>query len=333
MPTMPFSTTQLEPLLDHLAPQLATVADHDWHGWRVRRINGGMNNIVLRATNDDADFAIKFTRRDARNRARREFDALRLLHTLPMPLAPAPVHFDDARYAQPVVVQTWLAGEVRAEPPRTRDEWQKLIDHLVSIHEVALEHAARFAIALVNANLSPSSPRALAELAREVTDAMPDNARSAAMRDVLRLLGRSKLSDAAGPARLIRCDANTLNFIRRDDGWRSVDWENSGWGDPAFEMGEMMTHPKYLDVDEATWHWFIEAYCAATGETVTRIRAYRAAMLAWWAATCERNLWLNDADAHGRLVQRPADWREHVRRLHEHYCAAAIAVLNNDLGR
>jgi hypothetical protein len=41
--------------------------------------------------------------------------------------------------------------------------------------------------------------------------------------------------------------------MRRAGAWASVDWENSGWGDAAFEIADMMTHPAYVTVPAALW--------------------------------------------------------------------------------
>ena len=57
----------LLPLLDHLAAA-APAAARRWRDWRVERIAGGANNLLYRATGRDADLAIKFTIRDARDR-------------------------------------------------------------------------------------------------------------------------------------------------------------------------------------------------------------------------------------------------------------------------
>ena len=343
-------TQQLELLLDYLAPQARTMPEHDWQGWHLQRISGGMNKIVLRASRaeaedgagdaagdgagdgagDEADIAIKFTWPDGRDRAGHEFSALCLLDRLHLKLAPRPLYFSDTRYAQPVVVQTWLAGEVRAGLPATPDEWHCLLAHLRAVHQVTPDMSGRVGITLSRANLSPASPLTLVHLAHALIADMPGDELTPELIQVMRHLDRAHLSGETESTALIRCDPNTPNFIRRSDGWRSVDWEYSGWGDPAFTIGEMLAHPKYLGLDEATWAWVIDAYCAGAkvGDTVTpaRIAAYRTAMLAWWAAKCEQNMWLNAKHAGGRLVPLPADWRKQTLDLRARYIAAALSA-------
>ncbi len=70
-------THNLLPLLDHLAAARPTA--ETWQGRRIRRIAGGHNGLVYRATGAEGDVAVKFTQRDARDRASREYHALQAL--------------------------------------------------------------------------------------------------------------------------------------------------------------------------------------------------------------------------------------------------------------
>ena len=45
----------------------------EWRGWESARINGSANNILYRAVGHGQDLAVKFTIRDERRRALREF--------------------------------------------------------------------------------------------------------------------------------------------------------------------------------------------------------------------------------------------------------------------
>jgi len=98
-------------------------APHDghWGRWRFARIEGGGNNVLYRATDDRADLAVKFTARDARDRAGREYATLAALQHMGTPIAPAPILLERERFAHLVVVQTWLDGQVTIPPP-TRTE-------------------------------------------------------------------------------------------------------------------------------------------------------------------------------------------------------------------
>lgn len=50
-----------------------------WQDWRIRRIGGGMNGRLFRASGPAGDVAVKFAVRDERDRAGREWAALTML--------------------------------------------------------------------------------------------------------------------------------------------------------------------------------------------------------------------------------------------------------------
>src|ERR1043165_1862994 len=107
----PLRITEIRRLLDGLdQPQVPV--DESCHGWQVTCIEGGANNLLYRATSAADDLAIKFCIRDERDRAGREFASLTTLQEAGLDLAPIPLLLDRERYSQPVMVQTWLEGEV-----------------------------------------------------------------------------------------------------------------------------------------------------------------------------------------------------------------------------
>jgi hypothetical protein len=80
---------------------------------------GGYSNLLYRVTGPSGHWTVKFTVRDRRDRAGREYHALLALRQAGLSVAPEPLLLDRRRCAQPVVVQTWLEGEVSSEPPST----------------------------------------------------------------------------------------------------------------------------------------------------------------------------------------------------------------------
>ncbi|HEX6387649.1 MAG TPA: hypothetical protein VF177_23515 [Anaerolineae bacterium] len=91
----------VRPLLTYLAGR---PADGRWLQWQIQRIGGSANNILYRASGDDADLAVKFTIRDARRRAQREYNALLALQQAGLSVAPLPILLDETNYALPVNV-------------------------------------------------------------------------------------------------------------------------------------------------------------------------------------------------------------------------------------
>ena len=135
------------------------------------------------------------------------------------------------------------------------------------------------------------------------------------------------------PISLCHVDPNWRNFIRRPSHEpgathfkcvapciASVDWENSGWGDPAFEIADLMTHPAYESVPAARWEWVIGQYAdqrARTAQDMTaaiRIRTYFAVMLMWWVIRWARYLYEVPRGLDERLVARPENWLEETEQ-------------------
>jgi hypothetical protein len=128
----------VRPLLDHLAGREGQRAGN-WQGWQIASIAGGRNNLLYRATSPRSDLVCRFTVRDAKDQTGREHGALVALRQAGLALAPAPVLQDRRSYAQLMMVETWLEGEVSPKPPVTELEWQMLLQHLALVHRVTPE--------------------------------------------------------------------------------------------------------------------------------------------------------------------------------------------------
>ena len=115
------SSASLSELLDWLAVAGPSVGE--WRGWRYLPVTGGANNRIVRVTSASQDLAIKWTIRDARDRAGREYHALAALRDAGLTIAPEPILLDRDHYPQPVMVATWLAAGLRVdEVPTHYDE-------------------------------------------------------------------------------------------------------------------------------------------------------------------------------------------------------------------
>lgn len=311
-------------LLDYLAADRPD--EHEWRGWRVARVGGGMNNLLFRATRGERDLAIKWTIRDERDRAGREYAALAALREAGLEIAPAPLLIERDRYPQPVVVQSWLAGEVAAAPPRDGAEWERFLQHHLAIHSLAPGHVA---LPIRPAVLNMSSAAEGVALVRLEIARLPEVSRPAELRDLARRLDRAALPDwsALAPT-LCRVDPNILNFVRQPGAWASVDWENSGWGDPAFEIADTIAHPSYAGVPPDRWGWLVDVYCARRGDSCAaeRIRVYHALMLFWWVARFARLLYEAPRGGDRRLAARPDGWLDDTRAKYDRYLALAQAA-------
>lgn len=315
---------RLRPLLGHLATA-GRPDDEEWQGWRIGRIGGGANNLLYRARGEGLDLAVKFTIRDERDRAGREYGALLALHRAGLRIAPEPLLLDRATYELPVVVQTWLSGEVPEAPPATDTQWRRLLEHLAMVHSVT---AATSDVPLRRAYIDAGSAEAARALVRWQVEHIPATERPVSLRRLLRRL------ESAGfpvwsrpPAALCRVDANTRNFVRRPGLWASVDWEYSGWGDPSFEIAQMMVHPAYIGVPAARWRWLVNTVCTLGDYAPVRIWTYYRVMLVFWVARMARFLYEVPLGLDERLAAPPDGWEADRLAKYEHYLGLAQAWL------
>lgn len=280
-----------------------------WEGWTIQPVRGGANNRLYRATSAGADLTVKWTMRDERDRAGREYAALTLLERAGLALAPRALLLDRERYRLPVVVQSWLAGEVLAGPPHTDDDWRALVDHLVAFHAVT---AAQPLHALTTAVITASTGQEGRALIARHAARLPAEAQPPELR---RLLARFEAwtppNWPAPPRALCRTDANWRNLLRRPGAWASVDWENSGAGDPAFDLADLLTHPAYDAVPPERWPWVVERYAEAVGDqrVQRRVWTYELVLRVWWAVRWARMLYEVPRGLDPRLAKRGPDWR------------------------
>jgi aminoglycoside phosphotransferase (APT) family kinase protein len=314
------------PLLDHLGRSTAAV-DGQWREWRIARVAGAGNNLIFRASSATHDLAIKFTIRDPRDRAGREYNALLALRQAGLMIAPVPLWLDRDSYAQPVIVQSWLEGTVLRAPPAGDGEWQRLLDHYLSIHTLT---PAVCSITLLPAAMNMTSAADGLDRIRQQLAIIPVAEQPPALHELTRYAEAARLPDwPAPPLALCRTDPNTLNFVRRPSAWASVDWENAGWGDPAFEIADLATHPAYADVPPERSEWLIDSYSAQCGDpyAATRMRVYRTLMLIWWVARLARTLYEVPRGGDQRLIARPDGWLDEMRAKYAGYLALARSAL------
>jgi hypothetical protein len=313
-------------LLDHVGGS-AAVADGEWREWHITRVAGAGNNLLYHASSAAHDLAIKFTIRDERDRAGREYAALLALQQAGLAIAPAPLWLDRDRYTQPVVVQSWLEGTVIGAPPAGDDEWQQLLEHYLTVHTVT---SPTIGAPLKPAALNMHSAADGLGCIRQQLAYIPAPEQPAELRELVNQIERMSFAQwPAPPFALCRVDPNTLNFVRRPGVWASVDWENSGWGDPAFEIADLITHPAYADVPSERWEWLIDAYCARRDDpdAAMRIRVYHRLMLVWWVARLARMLYEIPRGGDQRLVTRPAGWMAGIQEKYARYLEQALMFL------
>lgn len=309
MPQADAITQALPPLLIYLDREQPDVACA-WDDWMIQPVSGGANNRLYRATSAHADLAVKWTLRNQRDRAGREHAALALLERAGLALAPRALLLDRERYRLPVVVQTWLAGEVLAGPPHGDDDWCALVGHLTAFHTVT---AAQPLHNLARAVITASSGHEGKALVASHAARLPAEAQPPALRRLLaRFAAWTPPRWPTPPRALCRTDANWRNFLRLPEAWASVDWENSGWGDPAFDLADLLTHPAYAAVPPERWPWVVERYAEAMGDrwVQRRVWTYELVLQVWWAVRWARTLYEVPRGLDPRLAERSPTWQD-----------------------
>lgn len=314
----------LSTLINHLASGISS-QPHRFHGWLVTPVKGRANNLIYRATAANADVAVKFTLRDARNRAEREYLSLRALQELGLRLAPAPVRLEGERYPHPVVVQEWLAGEVLTAPPQTDAAWEHLLRLYAQVHSVTPEMTRGPIKAAVFGATSPAEAK---QLVFKQADLIPQPVRPTELKGLLKTLASTPTLDVEAEHALCHVDTNVGNFIVRSGELYAVDWEGSGWSDPAFEMANLMTHPAYLSVSRSRWDWIVSTYAklSRADAIAERIGAYYPLLVVFWVVRLARTLYEVPRGLDQRLVHRPNDWQEDAEKKYQHYLTLAKAL-------
>lgn len=233
---------------------------------------------------------------------------------------------DQTHYRLPVMVQTWLTGNTLSLPT-SDDDWQAILHHFSTIHAVTPQTTS---LVLQPAVLNAQNIEGCRKLVREQLNFIPLSSHPRALRRLIQRFDHVLPPDwPPPPLRLCRVDPNLSNFIGQPAGVVSVDWENSGWGDPAFEIADLMAHPAYSAIPASRWPDVIDTYCAMVQDptAATRIAVYCKTMLVWWVARFARMLYEVPQGLDQRLVARPHGWQQDIRTKYEDYMAVAATHL------
>lgn len=291
-------TSQMRGLLQHLSDLPEPYREHQWLGWHVRPVPSG-NNLIFRTTRDADDWAVKFAIRDERDRAWREFSALRLLDSLDLCAAPRPIYFDQEQFRLPVVVQAWIVGTPLNTPPEDDATWTNILLTYYAIHQMTVEAIRDRGMTLPQCGLATQWPVKAVEGLNEFLAQIPIGERPRPLSDLLAELERFALPPIQVTSCLCHGDATVRNMLQTTAGIVLVDWEYSGLCDPAHEIAKIMAHPHAKAVSEDRWQWFAERYAQIAGDDsfYQRIQVQYTLALIWW---CVRLVYGRSV-----LLQRP----------------------------
>jgi aminoglycoside phosphotransferase (APT) family kinase protein len=317
----------LAAILRHLSDARANGQGQDTGevaGWRVARLQGGRNNLLYRLEGPAGTFVAKFVIRDARDRAGREYNALAVLQSAGLQIAPRPVLLDRDSYCQPLVAQEWLDGEALAHPPETDMDWARLAEVVILIHSV---RPGREPSPLRPAVITAFSPEEALQRVADEFARMPAAERLPGAERVAARLERMTFASWSPPRpTLVRCDPNVTNVVRRAGTWACADWEYSGWGDPAYDVAEMMLHPSYRCVPESRWEWFGERVLEGDAAALERLQVYRKTINVWWLGRLSRLRYETLGGMDPRLAQPHPDWESELAQNYEYYLRLAERI-------
>jgi len=305
-----------------------------WQTWQISPIDGGRNGRVFRATcaratltGERADLAVKLTARDRFDRAGREYQALQMIGEAGLTIAPRPLLLDRDGHPTQVVVMTWLDGTVSDDLPASDEEWRLLVEHLVSIHAITPATTGR---TMPDAVLTMRNPAEGVARIRHEIDQIPRTDQQPALRRLLdRFEGYAFPTWPDPPVALRRGDPNIRNIVRRPGPWASVDWEYSGWCDPAFEIADLIAHAAYLDVPTERWAWVSRLYTSLVADdgAASRLAVYVPLMYGFWVGRLGRMLYQIPRGLDERPAPWPPGWLESVEPRYEQYLELANQAL------
>ncbi len=304
------------------AAQVATWTDQRV---RIQRVSGGANNALYRVDVGGERFACKLCVNDERQRARREYGALRVLEAAGLDVAPQPLWLDErcSIVSYPAVAYRWIPGSPLG-PGVTAQQLTALIQSIQHLHSIRPGELADCEIADAWFHWFSFGPY-LDELRGIVSKHGPwlidTDGRGRELCSRLNQLVESceqvvADSDADPrrenvPLHLCRVDPGLANALWCNDGRvRWVDWEYSGWGDPALELADLRWHVSLEGLNSAEHEWLRDSYQRPADDAgfEARLAVWDRLIATRWA--CLILLWLWSA-RHGpdreRLTQPTVD--------------------------
>lgn len=329
----------LAALPEVIAAQASTPTTPDF---QIRRLSGGYNNDVYWVILDGEAYIYKFYVNDDRRRAKREYDALVLAHQLGYDIAPIPCLVDESLTISPhpLVIYHALHGEPVGFRSLSDSEFYALLQAYQKVYRINSERCNAPLLPAVGQpfGFKPYFNDIWEQLGVYLTYCMQFEANPAAApgwcKTDVRSLLRQAVEDFAYEIvqnylevdqenlllSLCRSDPNLNNVILSAGGvMRFVDWEYSGWGDPAFDIAQLFHHPRTELITQAQWDAFVRRYQPPRDDDTfsQRLWVYDRLTAVWWCVRLARRL-VEQATASGvqRLaVEQPATLDEFESRL------------------
>ena len=293
------------------------------NGWNIRPIPTGTNGLVFQAVSENleqADLAVKISKQDnLRKRSEREYAATFALWKRGLDVCPYPIYLDQEPENLPgsVVISQWLSGNPLQNAPSEENtqQWRQILETLVQVHLFTRRDSM---VTLRNAIFPIRHPIHLIEILQQRLQQLPEGKSGELTYTHIENVVHKVISNVPeywqkqAISGLILCDTNPNNMIDDTDKIRFVDWENSGWADPAFDIGDMLAQPAYFALSNSHREWIRETYAVLIADTfaIGRIQIYEQLMNVFWLIVMST-----------RLVKPPQNRLQGVHQYSEEHLA------------
>ncbi len=288
-----------------------------------------MNGLVFRARHADGyDLALKISKRDERDRAGREYDSTKALHESGRDIASRPFHLerDSADFPGDVVISEWLPGQALDRPPPSNDRtaWSAILYAMSQSHCLTPEKSP---VPLRNAVMDVREPIDLLNYIMGWLEKLPQGEIGALHYDQLQRLCDHVQSMTSprwthpAPIGLIQCDVNPNNTLLHEGKIYLVDWENSGWSDPAFDLADLFAKPNFgepIAENDRAWIRAEHGRLLNDPHLPERCALYERLLIVWWTmrtsgylieASNHRLAGVHRADRERTMMQQLAMWQ------------------------
>ena len=283
-------------------------------GWALEDIARGHNGIVFRACSSSDDLAAKVSQVDERGRAAREGAALELLKGIGVAPRLAGLVHEPEDIRVDVLLTGWCNGKpIDEAPPPGAAAWDTIAQAYARVHSTEPVGAKPTVLGVDPLQVVDDMRRRAERL-----DSSPAELIAAAERV-------ARAVSAPAPRSLVHCDASPRNFLVDGRGVTIVDWENSGWGDPCFDVANIVVTPQLAEYGLSEWDGLFAEHAELLGDCLLaeRTRAHARVMSAWWVVRLRQELAAPPARLEG--VERPQNL-EKLADVCEHRAAELFSL-------
>jgi thiamine kinase-like enzyme len=239
------------------------------HGYHFERATEGYNGAVYCATDAEGKkLALKIARKSARNRAWREYHSTKLLHDLGIEdISPKPLslHLDSPQLDGDLIISTWLEAENRVSPPAAdeREAWLAILQSLSRVHSIKPEMTS---LELPRAASPAQHPVENYGLIHQRLNELPTGQLGQfSYEDLAKVVQRIEANlplywEEAPELCLIHSDCHSANMLWQEGRVYFVDWENSGWADPALDIANMACSWRFMHLPNSHQDWLRGTY-------------------------------------------------------------------------